>query len=217
MSVSTYACIILQVRKECCVAEEEEGEERDFQSFLWGHILSRTLSSSISTPSLCVTRRGMVRGCCERAVLGFFSLRVLVVRCWIVPERAFFLIGVLAASGTSFFSCKGCAGGCVWGVQTPAYRVGGSEGGGASSRPVAKNKLTWTSEGRRMVTGDAKGNVDVWTVAAEVRDSRHASFVFLLHSGSPFSRFLVSSSRLSFSVLSKVFRCLPLVLSSCGL
>ncbi|CBZ56413.1 putative dynein intermediate chain [Neospora caninum Liverpool] len=53
--------------------------------------------------------------------------------------------------------------------ETPAIRVGGTEPG---APPVAKNKVAWSSDGRRVVTGDAKGNVEVWAVANEFLQPR---------------------------------------------
>ncbi|KFG34252.1 putative cytoplasmic dynein intermediate chain [Toxoplasma gondii GAB2-2007-GAL-DOM2] len=53
--------------------------------------------------------------------------------------------------------------------ETPAIRVGGTEHG---MPPVAKNKVVWSSDGRRMVTGDAKGNVEVWALASELLQLR---------------------------------------------
>ncbi|PFH31403.1 cytoplasmic dynein intermediate chain [Besnoitia besnoiti] len=52
--------------------------------------------------------------------------------------------------------------------ETPAYRVCKAE----SRPPVAKNKVVWSGDGRRMMTGDAKGNVEVWSVASEFLQPR---------------------------------------------
>ena len=36
---------------------------------------------------------------------------------------------------------------------------------------MAKNKVAWSTDGRRLATGDAMGNIEVWNVSSQARYS----------------------------------------------
>lgn len=55
--------------------------------------------------------------------------------------------------------------------EAAAYRVGGAAAA-EGLPPAAKTKVAWSSDGRRVVAGDARGHVEVWNVSNEYLQPR---------------------------------------------
>ena len=51
--------------------------------------------------------------------------------------------------------------------------AGGDKGQGNAESPVALTRIAWSSEGRKLAVGDAKGGIHVVGVAEEVSQRRH--------------------------------------------